>query len=99
MDFDGAAPSPALRARLAEKGRILYRKSCGPSDGKTCAESFALRQIQSGQAQIAQDLLEFLETEAEALRRDDPDKRLAHTEELIIRIRCHLSDELLRFPK
>ena len=75
------------RARLAEKGRILYRKSCGAIGQKTCAESFAFFHIERGEAEVARDLFSFLETEAEALRLDDPERRLAATEDLAARIR------------
>ena len=59
--------------RLAEKGRILYRKSCGSSGKKTCAESFAIYHVRRGEADVARDLLAFLETEADVLRKGDPD--------------------------
>jgi hypothetical protein len=81
------------RARLAEKGRILYSKSCGVSGEKTCAESFAIYHIRRGEVDVARDLLAFLETEAEALRLDDPERRLAPTEDLAARIRRSLETE------
>jgi hypothetical protein len=82
------------RARLAEKGRVLYHKSCGAIGGKkSCAESFALHHIGRGEREVARDLLEFLESEAEALRLDDPDGRLPPTEELAARIRRHLDTD------
>ena len=80
------------RARLAEKGRLLYSKSCGAIGGRTCAESFALHYIGRGEPEVANDLLSFLESEAEALRLDDPGGRLAATEELASRIRRHLCE-------
>jgi hypothetical protein len=82
--------SPEQRARLAEKGRILYGKSCGADGDRTCAESFALYHIGRGEAEIARDLLAFLETEAEALRALDLEGRLPLTDELAARIRRHL---------
>jgi hypothetical protein len=81
------------RARLAEKGRILYGKSCGVTGKKTCAESFALFHIGRGEAEVAWDLLAFLEREARALRIDDPEGRLRPTEELAARIRRSLETE------
>jgi hypothetical protein len=78
------------RARLAGKGRILYRKSCGAGGKKTCAESFALFHIGRGELDIARDLLAFLETEAEALRLHDSEQRLEPTEDLAARIRRSL---------
>jgi hypothetical protein len=90
MDVVDAGLSPERRTRLAAKGRILYRKSCGAAGKRTCAESFALFHIVRGQEEVARDLLAFLETEAEALRLDDPDERLAPTEALAARIRLYL---------
>jgi hypothetical protein len=84
-------PSPQRRARLAEKGRRLYRKSCGATGKRTCAESFALFHIQRGEAVVARDLLAFLAAEAVGLRRDDPEGRLAPTEALTAVIRGHLT--------
>ena len=43
-----------------------------------------------GQAAVARDLLAFLETEADALRLDDPDERLEPTEVLAATIRRSL---------
>ena len=83
----------ARRARLAEKGRILYRKSCGTSGKQTCAESFALFHIGRGDVDVARDLLAFLETEAEALRVADPEGRLGPTAELAARVRRSLEIE------
>ena len=85
--------TPQQRARLAEKGRILYRKSCGASDKKTCAESFAIYHIRLGEPEVARDLLAFLETEAESLRLADPDGRLGTTEQIAARIRRSLESE------
>ena len=61
--------SPEQRARLAAKGRILYRKTCGIAGTKTCARSFVLFHLGRGEAIVAWDLLAFLDTEAQALRR------------------------------
>jgi hypothetical protein len=94
MDRDYVGVSSEQRARLAEKGRILYRKSCGASGKKTCAESFAQYHIGRGETAVARDLLAFLDGEAEALRTDDRDGRLAPTEELARRIRGHLQRDL-----
>ena len=85
--------TPEKRARLAEKGRILYSKSCGVTGKKTCAESSALFHIGRGEAEVARDLLAFLEREARALRIDDPEGRLRSTEELAARIRRSLETE------
>jgi hypothetical protein len=82
--------STPRRARLAERGRILYGKSCAPKGKRTCVESFALYHIGRGEAEIARDLLGFLETESEALRSYDPDGQLARTDELAARIRQYL---------
>ena len=91
MDPVDPGVSQARRERLADKGRRLYRKSCGTSGKKTCAEGFTVYHIRRGEAEIARDLLVFLETEAELLHRDDPAGRLAWTEELITRIRRQLA--------
>jgi len=93
MDRVHVGLSPDQRKRLAEKGRILYVKSCGTTGKGTCAESFALHHIWRGEAEIARDLLAFLETEATALRAFDPDSRLTFTEELAARIRADLDLE------
>ena len=85
---------PEQRARLADKGRILYRKSCGTGGEKTCAESFAIYHIRRGEVDVARDLLAFLETEAESLRLDDPGRRLAPTVVLAARIRRSLETVL-----
>ena len=90
MDPVTSGVSQPRRERLADKGRRLYRKSCGTSGKKTCAEGFTVYHIRRGEVEIAQDLLVFLETEADVLRRDDPAGRLAWTEELITRIRRQL---------
>jgi hypothetical protein len=85
--------SPEVRARLAQKGRILYTKFCG-TDGKgICAESFALHHIWRGEGEVARDLLAFLETEVVALRDHDPGGRLPLAVELAARIRRHLEAE------
>jgi hypothetical protein len=85
--------TPEKRARLAEKGRILYRKSCGVTGKKTCAESFALFHIGRGETEVARDLVAFLEREARELRIDDPEGRLRPTEELAARIRRSFETE------
>ena len=91
VDRIDANLSPERRARLAEKGRILYGKSCGTIARRSCAESFALFHIGKGEAVVARDLLAFLSAEAAALRLDDPEGRLPLTEELAARIRAHLA--------
>ena len=53
MDRIDFGLTPEHRARLAEKGRILYRKSCGVTGKKTCAESFALFHAGRGEAEVA----------------------------------------------
>ena len=85
--------SQADRARLALKGRLLYGKFCGTDGRGICAESFALFHIWRGESEIAEDLLAFLESQIEALKRDDPSGRLALTEELAARIAEHLCSE------
>jgi hypothetical protein len=90
MDRDHGGLTPERRARLAEKGRILFRKCCGVSGQKTCAESFAVYHIVRGEVNVARDLLTFLETEAESLRLADPDGRLGTTKEIAARIRRSL---------
>ena len=93
MDRVDVGLTPEKRARLAEKARILYRKSCGVTGKKTCAESFAGYHIGRGEADVARDLLAFLESEADALRIHDPEGRLGPTEELTSRIRRSLQIE------
>ncbi len=93
MDRVDVGLTAEQRARLAEKGRILYRKSCGSSAKKTCAESFAIYHVRRGEADVARDLLAFLETEAEALRMGDPEGRLGPTLELAARIRRSLETQ------
>jgi len=84
--------APEQRARLAQKGRLLYHKACG--DGRTsCAESFALHHMRRGEPEVALDLIAFLTAEAEALRAHDPTERLAMTEDLAARIRQDLNSE------
>ena len=85
--------SPEARSRLAQKGRILYAKSCGTGGKGICAESFALHHIRRGEGEVARDLLAFLETEVTALRDHDPDGRLPLAVELAARIRCNLEAE------
>src|SRR5262249_52621895 len=93
MGPDQVGVSPEQRARLALKGRILYAKSCGTRGNRTCAESFALYHIARGESEIARDLLVYLQTEIESLRRHDPEGQLAMTEELAVRIQRHLEAE------
>ena len=93
MDPAESRNATTRRARLAEKGRILYGKSCGTKGGKTCVESFALYHIGRGEPEIAHDLLVFLETERGALRTSDPEGQLARTDELAVRIRQLLHSE------
>jgi hypothetical protein len=91
MDRPNRRLNSEQRARLGEKGRILYRKSCGATNGKnTCAESFAIHHINRGEQDVARDLLVFLDSEAEILRLDDPERRLQRTVELAARIRAYL---------
>jgi hypothetical protein len=88
-----AGLSVEQRARLAHKGRLLYGKSCGTGGTGTCAETFALYHVWKGEAEVARDLLAFLETRLAALREHDPDGKLAMTEELASRLRRHLESE------
>lgn len=85
--------TPEERARLARKGEILYGKSCGTSGRGTCAESFAVHQLRLGRAEVARDLLRFLDGRLATLRSDDPDGLLPMTEALAARIRRHLEDD------
>jgi len=85
--------SPEQRARLAEKGRLLYGKFCGTDGRGICAESFAMFHIWRGEAEIARDLLAFLEDKSASLRDHDPDGRFALTEELTEKIRRALEAE------
>jgi hypothetical protein len=93
MDPVESGNSTPRRARLAEKGRILYGKSCGRKGNRTCVESFALYHIERGEAEIARDLLAFLENRTEVLRSSDPEGQLARTDELAARIRQYLNSE------
>ena len=93
MDRVDIKLTPEQRARLAEKGRILYRKSCGSRGERSCAESFAVYHMSRGEADVARDLLAFLETEAHALQLGDPEGRLGPTQELAARIRRRLESE------
>jgi hypothetical protein len=90
MDSAESGNSSLRRARLAAKGRILYTKSCGTKGKMTCVEGFALYHIERGEAEIARDLLGFLETRSEALRSSDPEGQLARTAALAARIRQYL---------
>lgn len=85
--------SPELRARLAHKGRLLYAKFCGTDGRGICAESFALYHIWRGEAEIARDLLVFLDSEIASLRLADPGGRLGLAETLAARIRVALETE------
>jgi hypothetical protein len=75
---------------LAAKGRNLYAKMCGMTGKKTCVENFALHHIRRGEAEIALDLLAFLESKRDSLLTSDPEGQLARTDELAVRIRRHL---------
>lgn len=83
---------------LARKGRTLYGKYCGTSGRSTCAESFACYHLGRGQSLVAVDLLGWLRERVEALRRDDPDNRLAMTEGLVGRIEGHLRGAMPSAP-
>ena len=85
--------SPERRALLARKGQILYGKSCGTQGRGTCAESFATYQLRAGNPEVVVDLLAFLDSRITELRDHDPDGRLAMTETLAARIRCHPDEE------
>jgi hypothetical protein len=92
MDRPDAGLTPIERARLAEKGRLLYRKSCGAAGEKTCAEGFARYHINRGEIDVARDLLAFLESEVVNLRVADPGGRLALTDAMAARIRAYLDE-------
>ena len=86
-----AALTPIERARLAEKGRLLYRKSCGACRQENLRRRVLLvYHLDRGEIEVARDLLAFLENEAEALRADDPAGQLTFTEALAARIRSYL---------
>lgn len=93
MDPAKSGNSTPRRARLAEKGRILYGKSCGRKGNTTCVESFALYHIGRGEAEIARDLLAFLESKRDSLRSSDPEGQLARTDLLAVRIRQYLNSD------
>ena len=90
MGLVAAGLSPEQRTRLAHKGRLLYGKSYGTGGTGICAKSFALYHIWKGEAEVARDLLAFLETRVAALREHDPDGKRAMTDELANRLRGHL---------
>jgi hypothetical protein len=81
------------RARLAIKGKLLYRKFCGTGGKGICAESFALYHLWRGEPEVALDLLSFLEAEMENLGAEDPAGRLEMTKALASRLRHHLEHE------
>ncbi len=93
MNHVDAGLSPAERARLAHKGRLLYGKFCGTDGRGICAESFALYHIWRGEPEVARDLLDFLDARIEALTAEDPEGRLAMTRALADRIRRYLAAE------
>jgi hypothetical protein len=82
-----------LRARLAIKGKLLYGKFCGTGGRGICADSFALYHLWRGEPEVALDLLAFLEAEIQTLRIEDPNGRLALTEDLASRLERHLEHE------
>jgi hypothetical protein len=94
--MNGAQPElPAEhRALLARKGRILYVKSCGTGGRGACAASFARYQLRLGNVVVVHDLLQFLDSQVDALRADDPEGLLPMTEALAAKIRRHLEDEV-----
>jgi hypothetical protein len=75
------------RALLAQKGKILYAKSCGTNGRSDCAEGFAIHQMRLGNTEVVADFLGFLERRLGQLERDDPEGLRAMTEGLIARIR------------
>ncbi len=93
MDLIEVEMAPERRARLFAKGHILYGKYCGLLGRGICAEHFALHNIRLGEPIVARDLIGYLEGRIDALRSSDPDNRLALTEALANRIRCHLRGE------
>lgn len=89
--------APERRALLAVKGRRLYGKYCGTKGRGICAESFAEYHIWRGELVIARDLLVYLQTQVETLRRTTPctpeaQQQLVMTEKLIERIKGHLGE-------
>src|SRR5260370_42429323 len=80
------------RRMLADKGRRLYAKYCGTRGRGICAESFACYHIARGEAEVAEDLLAFLEPLVVSLEQADPDGRLVMTRRLVARIRGHLQE-------
>jgi len=93
MDPAESEISARRRARLAEKGRILYTKSCGTKGNRTCVEGFALYHIERGESEIVRDLLGFLETRTVDLRLSDPEDQLARTDDLVAQIRRFLDSD------
>ena len=98
MESSVSTVSSSDRARLALKGKILYGKYCGTGGQGICAESFALYHLWQGNAEVAIDLLSFLETEIESLKQSDPAGRLPMTEQLAARLRGHLENEGVEPP-
>jgi hypothetical protein len=80
------------RALLARKGQILYGKSCGTRGRGVCAESFARYQLGLGHVAVVRDLLQFLNSQLDALRANDPEGLLPMTESLTAEIRQLLED-------
>lgn len=78
------AGAAGRREMLAQKGRLLYERSC---EAGGCAESFALHHLERGEAEVVADFLAYLECQAEVLRGDDPEGRLGATLALISRVR------------
>jgi hypothetical protein len=93
MDPIEVEMAPERRARLIAKGHFLYGKYCGLDGRGICAERFALHHIRLGEPIVARDLIGYLEGRIVALRLSDPDNRLAITDALANRIRCHLRGE------
>ena len=94
MDPIEVGIAPERRARLIAKGYILYGKYCGLDRRGICAERFALHHIRLGEPIVARSPLGYLGERIEAFRIGDPDGRLAMTEALAGRIRCHLDGDM-----
>ena len=93
MDKVDLEVSPEQRARLVQKGKLLFEKFCGTNGRGICAESFALYHIWKGEGQVARDFLAYLDATIGSLQSSDPDDRLARAEDLATRIRSHIEKE------
>lgn len=80
------------RARLVDKARRLYHKSCGNHGGVSCLESFAAHQLRLGRVEVVDDVLRFLDGQMTSLLIEDPQGLLPATEMLEARIGRYLDE-------